>query len=296
MTTQPAGMAPLSTEKKTFYCHVMELLEAAGIPFLVGGTYAWGHYTGAERTTKDFDLFLKESDLPQARAIFETAGYRTELPFTHWIAKVYDGDCFVDLIFNSGNGICAVDDQWFRFAQPGQLFGKPVLLCPVEEIIWQKSFIMERERYDGGDVAHLLRARGDQLDWWRLLCRFNDNWRVLLSHLILFGFIYPSERNKVPLEVLQKLLNRFYRDLQPGSPIEPTCRGPLLSRAQYVIDVEHWGYQDPRIEPSGPLTEQQLAEWNQAMVADTHVVIPFPSFSPDVESARPAEEPNRSTA
>ena len=28
----------------------------------------------------------------------------------------------------------------------------------MEESLWQKAFIMERERYDGADVAHLLRG------------------------------------------------------------------------------------------------------------------------------------------
>lgn len=293
MSNQHGGPPPLAAEKKSFYLRIMELLEGAGIPFLIGGTYAWGHYTGAERSTKDFDLFLKESDVPLARSLFEAAGYRTELPFTHWIAKVFDGEAFVDLIYNSGNGICAVDDAWFHYAESGELFGKPVLLCPVEEIIWQKSFIMERERFDGADVAHLIRAKGDSLDWWRLLCRFQDNWRVLLGHLILFGYVYPAERAKVPMEVLQKLFNRLHRELQAGGSPEPICRGPMLSRAQYLIDVEHWGYHDPRIEPAGPLTLRQLAEWNEAMRADQGVVIPFPS---DAKAQPAAEEVNRSTA
>ena len=53
---------------------------------------------------------------------------------------------------------------------------------------------MERERYDGADIAHLLRARADQLAWRRLLRRFGPHWRVLLGHLVLFGFVYPGER------------------------------------------------------------------------------------------------------
>jgi hypothetical protein len=69
-----------------------------------------------------------------------------------------------------------------------------------------------------------------------------------------------------------------------------------LSRAQYLIDVEHWGYQDPRIEPSGPLTEQQLADWNQAMRADNQVVIPFPCNAPHDDMPPPSEEAGRSTA
>jgi hypothetical protein len=45
------------------------------------------------------------------------------------------------------------------------VLGVPVRLCPPEEIIWSKAFIMERERYDGADISHLIRACQGRLDW-----------------------------------------------------------------------------------------------------------------------------------
>ena len=42
---------------------------------------------------------------------------------------------------------------------------------------------MERERYDGADVAHLFRHCSGLLNWERLVRRFGPHWRVLLSHL-----------------------------------------------------------------------------------------------------------------
>ena len=56
-------------------------------------------------------------------------------------------------------------------------------LSPPEEMIWSKAFVQERERYDGADVIHLLRELGPTLDWPRLLMRFGDRWRVLLSFI-----------------------------------------------------------------------------------------------------------------
>ncbi|MDC8448805.1 MAG: hypothetical protein LV473_10645 [Nitrospira sp.] len=49
------------------------------------------------------------------------------------------------------------------------------------------------ERYDGADIAHLLHVRSEKLDWGWLLWRFDRQWRVLLSHLVLFGFVYPCK-------------------------------------------------------------------------------------------------------
>jgi len=50
-------------------------------------------------------------------------------------------------------------------------------LTPVEEMLWSKAFVMERHRYDGADIAHLIRARGEHFDWNRLLQRFGPTGR-----------------------------------------------------------------------------------------------------------------------
>jgi len=42
---------------------------------------------------------------------------------------------------------------------------RDALIVPAEEMIWQKAFIQERERFDGADIHHLLRCKGAQLDW-----------------------------------------------------------------------------------------------------------------------------------
>ena len=138
-------------------------------------------YTGIARHTKDFDLFVRRGDIERLFREFEAAGYRTELTFPHWLGKVYHEDAFVDLIFSTGNGVGEVDDAWFEHAVTEEVLGMSVAICPAEEIIWSKAYIMERERFDGADVAHLLLARGESLDWPRLLRRFGPHWRLLLA-------------------------------------------------------------------------------------------------------------------
>ena len=98
------------------------------------------------------------------------------------------------MIFSSGNGIAVVDEQWFEHATEREVLGISVKVAPAEESVWSKAFVMERERYDGADVAHIILAYGDRMDWRRLIDRFGRYWRVLLAHLVLYGFIYPSAR------------------------------------------------------------------------------------------------------
>src|SRR2546422_1064445 len=83
-------------------------------------------------------------------------------------------------------------ELWLEHSVPGRVLDMDVRLIPAEEMIWSKGLIMERERFDGADVAHVIHAVGDKLNWRRLILRYGQYWRALYAHLILFGFIYPS--------------------------------------------------------------------------------------------------------
>jgi hypothetical protein len=127
---------------------------------------------------------------------------------------------------------------------------------------------MERERFDGADVLHMLRACGRDLDWDRLLARFGPDWRVLLSHLILFGYAYPAEASHIPAEVMRDLLDRLRHEPMPPTPAEPVCQGTLLSRAEYLIDVQQWGYRDARLAPLGQMSAEEITVWTDAIGID----------------------------
>jgi len=246
------------------YGEALPRLAESGIPLLVGGAFALERYTGISRDTKDLDIFLRRRDLDAALAVLSTVGCRTEITFPHWLAKAFTAEGVIDFIFSAGNGVAVVDDEWFTYAVDATVLGVPVKLCPPEETIWSKSWIMERERYDGADVAHLLRACAPGLDWQRLLRRFGPHWRVLLSHLVLFGFVYPGERWRIPAAVMRELSDRLTREIDTPAPDERLCYGTLLSRAQYLTDIESWGYRDARLS-LGIMTGDDIARWTDAI-------------------------------
>jgi hypothetical protein len=257
---------PLDLDTEAFYRDVLRTLNAAGVPYLVGGAFAYACYTGIERNTKDLDLFIHRRDFECAAQALQQGGYLAEMTYSHWLAKVRRGDAFIDLIFSSGNGVAEVDDEWFDNAPEAEVLGVPVRLSPPEEMIWSKGFIMERERYDGADVAHLIHARHAQMDWHRLLRRFGPHWRVLFTHLVLFGFIYPAERDRIPAWVMGECLQRLRRDLLSDPPADDRlCGGTLLSREQYLADVEQQGYRDLRERPLGAMTPEQIQVWTEAI-------------------------------
>jgi hypothetical protein len=265
METSTTADEVLAPESAAFYRSALQALSGAGVRVLVGGAYALAHYTGIVRHTKDFDLFARAEDADRIlAALGEGVGCRTEMTFPHWLGKAFCGDHFCDVIFSSGNGVCRVDDGWFEHALKVEMLGEPVLLVPVEEMIWSKGFVVERERHDGADINHLLRARGERLDWDRLLDRYGPHWRVLLSHLVLFGFVYPGERHRVPGWVMDELLGRLQEE-QASPPADPQlCRGTLLSRVQYRKDIEEWGYKDARLTPEQFMSRRDIRHWTRA--------------------------------
>jgi hypothetical protein len=258
-------VTPIVTSAATeFYVEALTRLGSAGMPFLVGGAFAFERYTHIARETKDFDVFMHQADVAKALALFADAGYHTELTFPHWLGKVCRGPHFIDIIFSSGNGVARVDDLWFEHAVAAEVLGLPLRLCPVEEMLWSKAYVQERERFDGADVLHLLRECGASLDWKRLLMRFGGHWRVLLGHIVLFGFVYPDRRSAVPSWVTDELMRALSSD-HVDEPSGGMCNGTLLSREQYLYDLEHFGYGDPRVEPTGRLTREEAAIWTAAI-------------------------------
>jgi nucleotidyltransferase DUF2204 len=254
-----------SPSARQFYTRVMKALDAASVEYLVGGTYAFTPYTGIARSTKDFDIFVRPDDISTALGVLENADMRVDMTFPHWLAKVFHRRNFVDIIFNSGNGVTPVDEQWFTNSSNATVLGVEVRLAPPEEMLWSKAFVMERERYDGADIMHILRSRAERLDWDRLLVRFGERWRVLLFNLILFGFVYPAERARIPARVMRLLTARLDAELDSDSSIGRVCQGTLVSREQYLPDTQDWGYADGRQIPFGNMTSEQLIAWTASI-------------------------------
>src|SRR5438093_8032451 len=242
-------------------------LQDAGIPFLIGGAYVVEVYAGVTRRTKDFDLYLRPQHIDLALKALERAGYKTKKTFPHWLAKARRERDRIDLIFRAGNGLCEVDDSWFERAHDDELLDLHVKLCAPEEMIWMKAYIMERERFDGADIAHILKSCAEQLDWPHLVRRFGPDWRVLLSHLVLFGYIYPSERRRVPLALMDDLIARL-RSERRTAGADRICRGTLLSRKQYLMDIQERGFRDARLQQRVRMNAKDIAHWTRAIARE----------------------------
>jgi hypothetical protein len=233
-----------------------------GLEFAVGGAFSMAWITGARPPTKDLDIFIRPLDLGPALSVLEKAGFRTAVPLDHWLGKARKDESVTDLIFGSANGLCCVDDAFMRRTRRGQVFDLEVDLVGPEDMIFSKGFVMDRERYDGADIQHLILVAGREMDWGYLLDRFGSQWPVLLSHVVLFDFVFPSERGAIPERVRRTLFARAEDELGRDPTSTRVCRGPLLARRAYLQDLDA-GFIDVRRSPLGNLTDEQIDRWTR---------------------------------
>lgn len=226
-----------------FYRQALTMLQEANLSFLVGGAFALKQYTGIYRDTKDLDIFCKASEYPKILKHFSSLGYHTEITDSRWLAKVFfQDDYFMDIIFNTVNNICKVDDSWLENAHSGELCGVSVRFLSAEELFWCKIYVQNRERFDGADLNHLILRYSDRMDWQRIWMRMEQHWQLLLSQLLNFQFCYPSERDRIPRWLLDELLAKAREQYELPTPQETLCLGPIIDQTQYGIDVLEWNY------------------------------------------------------
>ncbi len=241
---RPKGGGPDDSERGRFHEKLLQVANRTRIPVRVGGTCAVNIYLRMSRETKDLDLFCKPSEYPRLLAAFADAGFKTEVEDERWVAKVICDQEFCDIIFGSANMIAPITDEWMHERFPATIQGVRVKLLPPTELIWSKSFIMDRNRFDGGDVAHLILKLHQHIDWKRLLTHMDQHWEVLLIHLISFRYIYPSERDIIPRWLIDELLSRLGTQMRLPCSNKRVCRGRIFSRDDYQIDIDEWGFAD----------------------------------------------------
>lgn len=257
------GMSELSLEERASLTHgdfwipeserevykrALRALNSAGVPYVVAGMYAIFEHTGIYRQSKDLDVFVEPVHVVDAMQALRRAGFRACLSQGHWLAKAYDGEHFVDVIFGMGNGLVLIDQDWYRFSRPAILAATPVRIAPPEELLWHRLFISERHRHDMADIAHLLLTVGSSLNWKRLLEKTGEHWPLLLAQLVTFSYVYPESSGAVPRWVMEDLLARAQIDQQRVRTDEPVTRGTLVSKFSFAIDVNEWRYRDLREE------------------------------------------------
>jgi hypothetical protein len=215
---------------------IADRLASAKVEALLGGAFAIARHVGRWRGTKDVDFLIRPADRERAIATVLDAGlqdYFDELAYDRsWIFRAYRDDMLVDLIWTLPNHVTEVDDAWFAHAAKLTLNGRQYDVVPLEELIWVKLFVMQRDRCDWPDVINLIRTNISRVDWRRLLDRIGEQEPLLEAALILLQWVAPDAVHEVPTWIRE----RFHlHDRAPPSADSEERRAALLdSRPWYA--------------------------------------------------------------
>ncbi len=236
----------LPADQSRVYREALTVLNRSGLRYAVGAAFARYVYTNIWRQTKDLDVFVTADDLAAVMDALKAAGFETEIRERNWLAKAWKDGHFLDLIFGNGHGQFLIDERSFEGCKQGKVLGVMTNLIPIEEMIASAVYVAGRNRFDGPEVAHLIRAVKGKLDWNRILERLGDNQELLLWHLLLFDFVYPGHSNYLPQELMAELFAAVQERWKRKNRNSKSFRGTLLDPFSWTVDVEDWGYEDRR--------------------------------------------------
>ena len=113
-----------------------------------------------------------ERPFPRDRArmikVVKAAGCRDlfdQVPYDRgWIYRSTHENVIVDLIWAMANQRTMVDETWVTRGTIVQMRDMQVRLLPIEELIWAKLYVIQRERCDWPDLLNVLRALDTEAD------------------------------------------------------------------------------------------------------------------------------------
>jgi len=143
-------------------------LRSTGRPFaLAGGMAIWAR--GGPTSDHDVDFALREEDVDAAVAALDAAGFRTERAPEGWLAKAWDGDVLVDLIF-ALKGI-PVDDELLARCERMDVAATSLLVLTATDVLTSRLLAMDEHRLDYTAIVGWGRSLREQVDWETLARR-----------------------------------------------------------------------------------------------------------------------------
>ncbi|SRR5579883_989519 len=244
------GIEKISEDQADFYRDVLEAARKTGLPFALGGAFAWATYTSYLRNTKDIDLYVPKDlrhDFIHAVTSIGAIDYYDFLGYDRrWIYRSTRDGYIADIIWDMANYVRPLDDDYFNAQNRLTLWDTEYAVIPAEELILNKLYIMQRGRCDWFDVFNVLYCTKGDLDWERLIRKMGPDSILLASAINVFAWLCPG------------CVGLFPSDLWGALKLErPSEEGPDIveSRVNY-LDSRPWFI--PLLKPG----EHPFAEGN----------------------------------
>lgn len=201
-TVPECATAPIPHTQWAVYRAVIAEARRRGVPFALGGGLAVSVYTGHWRASKDLDIYVLRRDRGAMMDITRGAGledYFDRAPYDRsWIYRSWNGDAIVDIMWAMANQRAPVDERWLSCGAAVTVNGERVRVLPVEEMIWDKLYVLQRDRCDWPEALKLIYAAGDTLDWEHLFTSVADDLPLLAGALSVFRWLCPGRARAFP--------------------------------------------------------------------------------------------------
>jgi hypothetical protein len=216
------------------YRQVLTAAEQARIPFAVGGAFAVATYTGTWRNTKDLDLYVlpeyKERMIEMLTGL-DFTDYYEKVPYDRWwIYRSTRDDTIVDVIWAMANHRAQIDDLWMSGPEI-DLQGIRVRMLPAEAMLWDKLYIMQRDRCDWPDALNLIYSAAGEIDWAYLIDRMDEDRALLAGALSVFRWISPGRAGELPDWIWERL------GLEPPAAASAP---EIVKRRVDLLDTRPW--------------------------------------------------------
>ena len=216
------------------YSVAIHALRNAGLKFMLGGGFAFAAFTGRWRDTKDIDFYIEPGDREAAAAVLAKAGfsdyYSRRAYDRKWIYRSTKSGVIVDLIWAMANQRAQVDGSWLARSACLTIRGETLPVLPIEEMVWCKLYVVQRDRCDWTDVFNLLAAVGEQMDWELLVERLGEDVPLLRGLLSVYSWVCPECALKLPWRLWRRLGLK-----QPPAATRATTR-----RRAKLLDSRAW--------------------------------------------------------
>jgi hypothetical protein len=199
-------------ENKDVYEAALSALDEHGVQYMLGGAMAVYFYTGWWRATHDLDIYTTKDQVDEAAQALEEAGFHDigeQAPGDReWIYHAAKDEIIIDVIWRFANYIEYVSPDWFSRAPTGMFLDVETRFLPLEELIWIKSFVVNRHRCDWPDIMRIIKSRCEGIDWRRLLDLVGDAWLLMAGMTDVFDWQFPQSADCIPCWVRDEFARR----------------------------------------------------------------------------------------
>jgi hypothetical protein len=90
-----------------------------------------------------------------------------------------------------------IDDLWMSGPEI-EFLAHTLKVLPVEAMLWDKLYIMQRDRCDWPDVLNLLYAAGREIRWEYVVRRMGADAALLAGILTVYAWVAPGRALELP--------------------------------------------------------------------------------------------------